>query len=93
MLKIYLDQCQILKISSIYKEITQRTAHPLEMHTFYLKHDFVRASKSISLPLKNQINTQTFPGQFVGWAFGIFMQFRIDLWTLSFFQNCPISQL
>lgn len=94
MLKIYFDQCQILKISSIYKEISQFTVHPLEMHTFYLKYHFVRASKGITLSLKKLINTQTLPVQLVGQAFSILMQFRIDsMWTLSFFQHCQIFQL
>lgn len=65
MLKIYFDQCQILKISSIYKEISQFTVHPLEMHTVYLKYHFVRASKGIRPPLNKLINTQTLPVQLV----------------------------
>lgn len=65
MLKIYFDQCQILKISSIYKEVSQFTVHPLEMHTLYLKYHFDRASKGIRPPLKNLINTQTLPVQLV----------------------------
>lgn len=52
MLKVYFYQCQILKISSNYKEMSQFTVHPLEMHTFYLKYHFVKSQQGHWTSLK-----------------------------------------
>lgn len=48
----YLGQCQILKISSIYKEIKQLTVHSLQMHTFYTKYSFHKLAQALDFPFK-----------------------------------------